>query len=72
MTAAITLPGFADPVMQAQSCFRAVLAALSVPGSLHPAGEGVTPPSPLHPATAAVLLGVVVVTALAAAPADAQ
>ena len=59
MTAVITLPGFADPVMQAQSCFRAVLAALSVPGSLHPAGEGVTPPSPLHPATAAVLLSLV-------------
>lgn len=52
----ITLPGFADPVVQAQSCFRAVLDAMSRPGTLHRAGAGLTPPPPLDPATAAVLL----------------
>ena len=55
----IDLPGFADPVSGAQSCFRAVLDGMSRPGSLHEAGAGLTPPSPLDPATAAVLLTLV-------------
>lgn len=55
----IDLPGFADPVGAAQSCFRAVLEAMARPGTLHAAGAGLTPPAPLDPATAAVLLTLV-------------
>ena len=55
----IDLPGFADPVLGAQACFRAVLDAMSRPGTLRRAGDGLTPPAPLHPATAAVLLTLV-------------
>lgn len=55
----IDLPGFADPVGEAQSCFRAVLEATARPGTLHTAGAGLTPPAPLDPATAAVLLTLV-------------
>lgn len=55
----VTLPGFADPVDQAQACFRAVLEAMSRPGMLASAGEGLTAPAPLDPATAAVLLTLV-------------
>ena len=55
----IDLPGFADPVAQAQSTFRAVLDALARPGTLHEAGTTLTPPAPLAPATAAVLLTLV-------------
>ncbi len=49
-------PGFADPATDAQSCFRAVLDAMSRPGTLTSAGAGLRPPAPLDPATAAVLL----------------
>ncbi|MBV9782795.1 MAG: phosphonate C-P lyase system protein PhnH [Acidisphaera sp.] len=52
----LDLPGFADPVAQAQGCFRAVLNALSRPGRLCEAGAGLTPPTPLDAATGAVLL----------------
>ena len=52
----ISQPGFADPVRDAQSCFRAVLAAMSRPGSVHRLTAALQPPIPLHPATAAVLL----------------
>ena len=52
----IALPGFADPVRDAQGCFRAVLEAMATPGSLHAAGTGLRAPEPLDPATAAVLL----------------
>lgn len=55
----IDLPGFVDPVMGAQEAFRAVLGALSQPGSIHRAGLSLTPPAPLHQATAAVLLTLV-------------
>ncbi|HLB97375.1 MAG TPA: phosphonate C-P lyase system protein PhnH [Acetobacteraceae bacterium] len=55
----VTLPGFADPVEQAQATFRAVLDAMARPGTLHRAGQGLTPPAPLDPATAAVLLTLV-------------
>ena len=51
-------PGFADPVAQAQSCFRALLAAMARPGSLHEVGVSPAPP-PLAAATAAVLLTLV-------------
>ena len=56
---AVSLPGFAEPVGQAQACFRAVLQAMSRPGTVAAAGEGLTPPAPLDPATAAVLLTLV-------------
>jgi alpha-D-ribose 1-methylphosphonate 5-triphosphate synthase subunit PhnH len=56
MSAVVLQPGFADPVAGAQSCFRAVLDAMARPGRIHQAGIGLTPPAPLAPATAAVLL----------------
>jgi alpha-D-ribose 1-methylphosphonate 5-triphosphate synthase subunit PhnH len=55
----LDVPGFADPVLGAQSTFRAVLDAMSRPGSLHRAGEGLAPPPPLARSTAAVLLTLV-------------
>ncbi len=55
----LDLPGFADPVAQAQSTFRALLDAMSRPGTIHPAGQHLIPPAPLDPATAAALLTLV-------------
>jgi alpha-D-ribose 1-methylphosphonate 5-triphosphate synthase subunit PhnH len=59
MSANISLPGFANPVSDAQSTFRAVLDAMARPGQLHHAGQNLTPPPPLDRATAAVLLTLV-------------
>jgi alpha-D-ribose 1-methylphosphonate 5-triphosphate synthase subunit PhnH len=55
----IHLAGFADPVLGAQHCFRAVLDAMARPGSVRTAGAGVAGPPPLDGATAAVLLTLV-------------
>ena len=52
-------PGFADPVADAQGCFRALLDAMARPGSVHAAGAALAPPAPLDPATAAYLLTLV-------------
>jgi alpha-D-ribose 1-methylphosphonate 5-triphosphate synthase subunit PhnH len=52
----IELPGFTDPVHESQAAFRAVLDAMSEPGRIATLGEGLTPPAPLDPATAAILL----------------
>lgn len=50
--------GFADPVGDAQRCFRALLDAMSRPGRVHAVPCPDTPPS-LDPATAAVVLSLV-------------
>lgn len=50
--------GFTDPVPDAQRCFRAVLDAMAHPGRIARA-KGVTAPSPLGTATAAVVLTLV-------------
>ena len=50
--------GFADPVSDAQCCFRAVLDAMARPGEMHRVG-GVAAPAPLCDAAGAVLLTLV-------------
>jgi alpha-D-ribose 1-methylphosphonate 5-triphosphate synthase subunit PhnH len=52
----IVAPGLADPVFDGQRVFRAVLDAMARPGRLARVEIGLTPPAPLDPATAAVIL----------------
>jgi alpha-D-ribose 1-methylphosphonate 5-triphosphate synthase subunit PhnH len=56
MSAGVALPGFTDPVRDAQATFRAVLDAMARPGRLYHVGRDLTAPAPLDRATAAVLL----------------
>jgi len=59
MSAGVDLPGFVDPVIEAQATFRAVLDAMARPGTIHRVGECLAAPAPLDRATAAVLLTLV-------------
>lgn len=56
MKGAALLPGFADPVADAQGCFRALLDAMSRPGLVRRVPARLRPPAPLAPASAAALL----------------
>ncbi|MCU4178567.1 phosphonate C-P lyase system protein PhnH [Bosea sp. BH3] len=49
-------PGFSDPVFQSQAAFRALLAALSEPGTLQRVTVAIAPPEGLATATATALL----------------
>lgn len=49
-------PGFADPVLEAQRCFRALLEAMSRPGRVQTVATALEPPPPLGRAASAVLL----------------
>ncbi|GGK30179.1 phosphonate C-P lyase system protein PhnH [Salinarimonas ramus] len=49
-------PGFADPVIEAQGAFRAVMEALARPGTLQRLPVAIAPPAPLTPALAAIAL----------------
>lgn len=49
-------PGFADPVRAAQSSFRAILDALSCPGTIQTLPAQLEPPPPFTPGLAAIAL----------------
>ncbi len=49
-------PGFTDPVLDAQSVFRCVLAAMAQPGTIGEIDIALDPPAPLNAATTAVCL----------------
>ncbi len=48
--------GFANPVFDAQSVFRAIMDAMARPGTVYPVGNLARPPSPLAPVAGAVAL----------------
>lgn len=48
--------GFADPVFASQTAFRAILSALSEPGTLHALDAGIEAPEGLQSASAVILL----------------
>lgn len=50
------LPGFADPVLDAQSCFRALLESMARPGRVQILARAPAPPAPICPAAGAVML----------------
>ncbi|MBJ3775412.1 phosphonate C-P lyase system protein PhnH [Acuticoccus mangrovi] len=56
MDAAVLEGGFADAARDSQSTFRAILSALSEPGTVHPVTAVAAPPAPLGPAAGAILL----------------
>ncbi|GGB39312.1 carbon-phosphorus lyase subunit PhnH [Roseibium aquae] len=57
LSAPVLAPGFADPVHDAQRCFRAVMMAMAQPGTLKSFDPGsLAPPQPLSPMGAALAL----------------
>jgi alpha-D-ribose 1-methylphosphonate 5-triphosphate synthase subunit PhnH len=52
----MTISGFSQPVLHAQATFRAILDALSRPGTVQPIADNVTSPQPLSAGAAAVAL----------------
>jgi len=48
--------GYADPVLESQETFRAVMNALSQPGTVRSLPSRLTPPAPLTPELAAIAL----------------
>ncbi|KRE00737.1 hypothetical protein ASE61_19990 [Bosea sp. Root670] len=55
-TETMIAPGFSDPVFQSQAAFRALLTALSEPGTLQQVAGEIAPPEGLATATATALL----------------
>jgi len=47
---------FADPAVESQAAFRAILGAIASPGAIETCGRGLAPPPPLAPAAAAAIL----------------
>jgi alpha-D-ribose 1-methylphosphonate 5-triphosphate synthase subunit PhnH len=47
---------FADPAVESQAAFRAILRAIASPGAIESCGRGLAPPPPLSPAAAAAIL----------------
>ncbi|GHE60801.1 carbon-phosphorus lyase subunit PhnH [Camelimonas fluminis] len=50
------MTGFADPALESQQAFRAIMEAMARPTSVQPLPTGVQPPAPLSPELAAVIL----------------
>jgi alpha-D-ribose 1-methylphosphonate 5-triphosphate synthase subunit PhnH len=53
---AVLAPGFADPVLSAQSTFRAIMDATARPGTVYPLSEMAASPPPLSRGAGAVAL----------------
>lgn len=56
MSTSILAAGFDDPVGESQTTFRSVMQALAEPGLIRHVPNNLTPPAPLVPASAAILL----------------
>lgn len=56
MSASGLARGFDDPVFDAQATFRAAMAALARPGRIEPLRAALSPPAPLAPEAAALVL----------------